>query len=339
MNCKTKLFEQEYADLLLQWKQEAIARGQTVIGTVLLKHSCHTSLIHLKIEVNRHHTADATLLYFSSTGERPAIHYLHDNCFQITYAVFGESTAKVELKLAEDNLQHTSTGCTVFTLYFYETLMNFDKIMAYNNQYSYSNTSNSIFTYAEDHHTHYFSYPYGKKIVADDVSYSGVATANLFSMPTVMTIGKQYYSDNNDPSNLISCERYKYTQRADGSYQEESLGWQNVRLSFNLNVNDQRKPIRGLDEQREALRLQEFDKPADITGTKTINEVLDEVSVKQASGKTFNIKINQIRHELTFRITQRLSFFAASPEATYDQERTKRLCIMAPALLQQNEML
>jgi len=146
------------------------------------------------------------------------------------------------------------------------------------------------------------SYAYGKKIDECDVSYAGVITANLFSMPAAMTVGKQYYTYSDLLPPCTTYEKFKYTQRADGRYQEESLGRETVSLNFWLNVNDQRKPIRGQDAQREALRLQEFDKPADITGPKTVSEVLDEVSVTQESGKRFNIKSDQIKASNSARL-------------------------------------
>jgi hypothetical protein len=83
-------------------------------------------------------------------------------------------------------------------------------------------------------------------------------------------------------------------------------------------INHQRKPLTGnnRDIEREALRLHEYDKPADISGTKTVNQVIDEASGKSKGGVGFdrekmrNYKIDHMRYDLGFKMVRHLSIFA-----------------------------
>ncbi len=238
-------FKQKYADIISQWKREALETKEPVVGSVILKGRIHTSLLHMKIVANDDQSTDATLLHFSSTGHINNDAPIHEDYFQVTLALF----SNVSFELAEDRLQKNHSGCTLFAVYFYETIMNFDRLMAFNNQYAYANSPNAIFLYANDHHTQELS----------NNKYK-------FSMPIAMTVGNQHY---------------------DHSYD-----------------------ITGLDKERRALRQQEFDKPADLASMKSAKQILQEVSVQDNYGRTHNIKIEQMRHDLGFRISQRLSFFA-----------------------------
>ena len=176
-------------------------------------------MVHLKVTPNDHQCADADIILFDCKGSSPTVFATeYYNYADLPFKVFHEAEAKVDLHIMEDLLLRNKVGCSLFVLHMYEKLMSFDELFAANQQYEYAGQAHAIFKYARDHRTHEF--PYGVGGLSDvndasDYSYDRVHSAHLFTVPALLSMGRQSYDKG--PAEVVHY-RDQYEKREDGRY-------------------------------------------------------------------------------------------------------------------------
>jgi hypothetical protein len=247
-----RAFEQFMQDL----KKEAHATGLPAVGTFMLTGG-HWTIGQVKASYDINGVDRGHIVFIDPKGSCPAILSSdYGRLASLPHHVFTE----VDTYISEEKLQHAALGCSLFVLDMYPTMVEFDQIMAMNPQYQFTGNDN-IFEYAERAKTS--SCEYGVDFDPDKEIYSSRANFNLWYLPAALTIAKQSL----ECSGELSYQHDHVEQRGDGVYVSVSENKRSVFLGV-MGINHSRL-YSPPDRQLEFLR------PADVSGTQTVNEVVD----------------------------------------------------------------
>lgn len=253
--------------------------GRTVVGTYVFTgghYSVQQVLASYYGPESNHHS---THVYIDPKGVTSSINTCDFRYF--TDALTHGYGQNAELFVSEERVQFAGAGCSLFALHHWEELMSFDAVFAANTQYEFAGKPNAIFAYARHHQQSTYGYGYNRvKSVEDDYDYDAyehIKTFNTFLLPAVLTIQKQSFNSDGAINDMPDV----YTLDEDNAYRYELGSPRVIKMQGALGIHHSR-----LFTSKE--RAQEFDKPANIQGDKTVNQAIADGTEKHQGVKERN---------------------------------------------------
>lgn len=257
-------YEKTLEDYYRRLSVEANQLNKPVVGTVLLTGG-HFTIAQIKVTPQADNFTHAAIVYIDPQGSNlSATSCTYAYIASLPHHVF----SRVKLMFSDEINQFAPLGCSLFVCDQYGTLMNLDRIMSHNTQYSFAGNKDVIFDYAEHHkilHTT-LQLQYGYDHCVNDHSYAGVNDFQLFVLPVCLIAGKQ------------SLEGIKLRKDMTETYVLQPNG--RYECDFGSCSADARTSVLGLMGINRARsnsspeRQSEFKMPAGVSGDETVDDVI-----------------------------------------------------------------
>lgn len=253
-------YEQVTAEYFRRLVQDAKNEKKPVVGTFVMT-GAHFTLGQIMVVHYKPDQSHATVVFIDPKGSYSSI-LTNDYTFiaSVPHHVFD----KVDVYISEEKNQLAGMGCSLFVADQYEIVMTLDQIMKWNNQYPFAGNENVIFDYAK--HAKTSEHIYGVDFDGSDGTFGtfkSLAKFSLFTLPAALIVGKQSL----DGVGVKDDAPETFVKEANGRY--SSVVGADSTMDF--------PGVMGYYRAKENSSWQrkiEFDRPADISGRKTVDETV-----------------------------------------------------------------
>lgn len=253
-------YEKTAADFFRSLIKDADNEMKPVVGTFVMT-GAHFTLGQIMVVHYAPDQSQATIVFIDPKGSYSSI---LTNDYNFIASVPHHVFDKVDVYISEEKNQLAGMGCSLFVADQHGILMSLDQIMAWNTQYPFAGKENVIFDYAKQAKTS--EHLYGIDFDGNDGdcgTFKSLAKFSLFTLPAALLVGKQSL----DSAGVKDDAPETFIQEANGRY--SSVVGADSTMDFPGVMGYYRAK-----KHSSCQRKIEFDRPADISGTKTVDETV-----------------------------------------------------------------